>query len=109
MLFKKDDFELIITGDIKKQSERRLCENYKLCDVEVYIVGHHGSDSSSSLEFMNTILPEVAVISVGKDNYYGHPHEDTLELFRRMDISVYRTDVKGNIVFYSDKIKARSE
>lgn len=104
VIFKKDDFELIVTGDLEQKSEEMLCEKYELFDTEVYIVGHHGSDTSSSLKFMNRILPEFAIISVGKDNYYRHPHNSTLYLFEKMGIYVRRTDIDGDIVFYSDDI-----
>jgi len=57
---------------------------------------------NASLKLMNRILPELAVISVGEDNYYGHPHKRTLQLFQNMGISVQRTDLSGNIVFYSN-------
>lgn len=101
VMFDKDDFEVVATGDLSQKSEMLLCENNQLPDSEVYIAGHHGSESSSSLKLMNTILPEHAIISVGADNYYGHPHEKTLYLFGKMGIKVHRTDEEGTIVFYS--------
>lgn len=104
VVFKRDDFELIVTGDLEQKSEETLCEKHELFDTEVYVVGHHGSETSSSLKFMNRILPELAIISVGKDNFYGHPHDRTLYLFEKMGICVRRTDVDGDIVFYSDDI-----
>ncbi len=102
-VLKKGDFELIVTGDLEQKSEELLCEKYELFDTEVYVTGHHGSDTSSSLKLMNRILPELAVVSVGADNYYGHPHKRTLDLFNNMGIAVRRTDTDGDIVFYSDK------
>lgn len=104
VIFDKDDFELVVTGDLSKKSERILCENYDLPDAEVYIAGHHGSNSSSGIEFINKILPEFVVISVGADNYYGHPSKEVLSLFDDMLINVARTDVDGDVVFYSDEI-----
>lgn len=104
VLFKKDDFELIVTGDLEHRSEKLLCQYNTLPDVEAYVVGHHGSDTSSSLPFINTILPEFAVISVGTDNPYGHPNEAILSLFHQMGIETHRTDEEGTIVFYSDEI-----
>ena len=104
VLFQKDDFELIVTGDLERRSEELLCQNNSLPDVEAYIVGHHGSDTSSSLALMNTIRPEFAVISVGADNSYGHPKKETLSLFEEMGIETHRTDQEGTIVFYSDEI-----
>ncbi len=104
IIFDKDDFELVITGDLSRKSEKILGEKYNLPDAEAYIVGHHGSKSSSSIELMNEIRPEFAVISVGADNNYKHPHQETLSLLENMGITVRRTDINGNIVFYSDEL-----
>jgi hypothetical protein len=65
-------------------------------------VGHHGSYSSSSYRFLNAVLPEIGIISVGEGNDYGHPHESTLSRLRDADVEVYRTDLQGDIVVYSD-------
>ncbi|MBR5479836.1 MAG: DNA internalization-related competence protein ComEC/Rec2 [Clostridia bacterium] len=103
-VFEKDDFEVVITGDLGKKSERELCDEYVLPDAEVYVAGHHGSKTSSSIELLNTILPEFAVISVEEDNKYGHPHSETMLLFESMGIKVARTDLNGDIIFYSDEL-----
>jgi competence protein ComEC len=60
-------------------------------------VAHHGSKSSSSEAFLDAADPSVAVISVGKNNLYGHPHEQTLERLKKRGIIVVRTDLNGNI------------
>ena len=104
VIFEKSDFEFVVTGDLGRKSEDMLCKTYDLPDAEVYIAGHHGSNSSSSIELMNKILPEFAVISVGADNHYGHPNKEILSLFDDMGIDVARTDECGNIVFYSDEL-----
>ena len=103
-VFDKDNFELVVTGDLNAQSEKLLCANYELPDAEVYIAGHHGSKTSSSVALMNEILPEFVVISAGKNNYYGHPDHEILSLFEDMGIEVARTDLSGDIVFYSDEL-----
>ena len=104
VVFDKDDFEVVITGDLGAKSEKILCKTYKMPDAEVYIAGHHGSKSSSSLELLNTILPEFAVISVGADNRYGHPDEKTVSVFNDMGIKTIRTDQTGDVIFYSDEL-----
>ena len=65
-------------------------------------VGHHGSNTSSSYVFIREIMPQYAVISVGEGNAYGHPTEDTLSRLRDAGATVYRTDLQGNIICYSD-------
>lgn len=92
----------LFTGDAEEEAENDLVNGEYLKDVDVYHVGHHGSRSSSSSAFMDVILPEYAVISCGEDNSYGHPHAQTLNAFRSMGVSVYRTDEQGVIVVSSD-------
>lgn len=65
-------------------------------------VGHHGSSSSTSYPFLRAIMPKYAVISVGEDNSYGHPSDDTLSRLRDADVTVYRTDMQGTIICTSD-------
>ena len=65
-------------------------------------VGHHGSDTSTSYVFLREVMPEYAVISVGQGNSYGHPCEDTFSRLRDAGAIIYRTDLQGNIICYSD-------
>lgn len=65
-------------------------------------VNHHGSKTSNSEDFINAISPEIAVISCGKDNSYGHPHQEVLDVFAKYDIKVLRTDMEGDIRIISD-------
>jgi len=104
VVLNKDDCDVVVTGDLSAKSEKILCSTYDMPDSEVYIAGHHGSNTSSSIEFLNTILPEFAVISVGADNYYNHPSKETISLFEDMGIKTARTDHDGDIVFYSDEL-----
>jgi len=69
------------------------------CELESDIlkVGHHGSSTSSCEEFVAVVDPEVAVISCGKDNSYGHPHWETVETFENAGIEMRRTDLEGTI------------
>ena len=83
--------------------EDYLIEKYNLQDIDVLKVGHHGSETSSSKEFINEIKPKYSIISVGKNNRYGHPSDSVLE---NLDTSkIYRTDQDGSIMF---KIKNNS-
>lgn len=90
------DFDLLITGDMAGSTERRLLEQYSLPDIEVLVVGHHGSRYSSTDVFLQQLRPETAIISVG-DNSYGHPTQEAMDRLLRHGASVYRTDTQGNI------------
>ncbi len=92
----------IITGDAEKESELEMIEgNYDL-ETNVLKVGHHGSSTSSTDEFVKKVNPEYAIISVGKDNTYGHPHKEVIDRYDEMGIDILRTDEIGDIVFVSD-------
>lgn len=88
----------LITGDIETRVEKELVENSDI-ECDVLKVAHHGSSSSSSKKFIQAADPTYAIISVGKDNSYGHPHHETLDILDNEDIRVYRTDTDGSITF----------
>ena len=93
------DDKFLFTGDAEKSEEDGIWTNIK-CDV--LKVGHHGSDSSSSSNFLKKVEPSYAVISCGLHNSYGHPTDDVLKRLYDRNIDVYRTDLQGTIVFTSD-------
>lgn len=93
------DDKFLFTGDAEKSEEDGIWTNIK-CDV--LKVGHHGSDSSSSSNFLKKVEPSYVVISCGLHNSYGHPTDDVLKRFDDRNIDVYRTDLQGTIVFTSD-------
>jgi competence protein ComEC len=79
------------------EAEEDLIEKYNLQDIDVLKVGHHGSKTSSSKEFINGLNPKYSIISVGKNNRYGHPNKEVLN---NLDNSkIYRTDQTGSIMF----------
>lgn len=97
------DNKFLLTGDIDRNTELRLVEQYgHRLNSDVLLVSHHGSRSSSGEKFIQTVLPRLAVISAGKDNRYGHPHNDVLDTLRRYEIPVVRTDQMGNVHILSD-------
>lgn len=98
VLFVRDDWEALITGDMPQEQERRLIAQYELPDVELLVVGHHGSRSSTSQVLLDAIQPELAAISVGY-NSYGHPTQETLTRLERAGAAIYRTDQMGTITF----------
>lgn len=92
----------IFTGDAEKLAEEEMIEKNLLEDIDVYKVGHHGSDTSSSMDFLSVIKPDYAVISCGEGNSYGHPNDITIENLSKFTDKIYRTDLMGTIVFTSD-------
>ena len=93
----------LLTGDSPNVIENYLTGIYKEeLESEVLKVGHHGSDTSTSELFLGYTAPQYAVISVGKDNKYGHPRQEILERLKKFDINILRTDEQGMIIFTSD-------
>ena len=94
---------VLFTGDAEKLSENEMLENKSInLKSDVIKIGHHGSSTSSSLKFLNEVNPKYAVISLGKDNDYGHPHKSTILRLKSLNIPVYRTDEVSTIVMESD-------
>jgi competence protein ComEC len=94
--------DVLLTGHATTGSEARMLAAGVLGDVEVFKVGHHGSDTSTSADFLSAITPEDAVISVGTGNTYGHPHQETLDRLAAAEVTVYRTDQDGTVLLTSD-------
>ena len=108
--FISDDYEILYTGDIGEYAEQRITQNgfgesrssktrknSKTCK-RILKVAHHGSKYSSCEEFIDSYSPDIAVISVGENNTYGHPSEQTLAKFRKKVVNVYRTDRQGAVI-----------
>lgn len=93
------DTSYLFTGDAEEFSESLITDDV---NADVLKVGHHGSSTSTSTEFLKKVSPSSAVISCGKDNSYGHPHSETLQKLADMGTAVYRTDELGTIVSVSD-------
>ncbi|MGX4600874.1 ComEC/Rec2 family competence protein [Faecalimicrobium sp. JNUCC 81] len=92
----------LFTGDAEYQNEIDIINSFNLDDVDFLKVGHHGSSSSTNENFLKEVSPDIATISCGYKNQYGHPHRSTLENLSTEGVKVYRTDLLGDIVFYSD-------
>ncbi|MBI1984495.1 MAG: MBL fold metallo-hydrolase [Candidatus Wildermuthbacteria bacterium] len=91
---------VLFTGDLTLKGEKKLLEKGFSVDSDILKAGHHGSKTSSSSEFVQATSPDIAVISSGKNNQYGHPHEETLATLEQFGITVMRTDTKGDITLY---------
>ena len=93
----------LLTGDSPKAIEEYLIlldrENL---DIDVLKLGHHGSKTSTSDYFVGITSPEIAVISVGGDNRYGHPHQEVLDILNDFEVEIFRTDKQGTIIIQSD-------
>jgi competence protein ComEC len=94
----------LFTGDAERESEADILAAGSNLESTVLKVGHHGSDTSTSYPFLREIMPRYAVISVGKGNAYGHPHDNTLSRLRDAGVIVYRTDIHGDITAVSDGV-----
>lgn len=98
------DTNFLFTGDMTAKAEKELIEDGENVKCDVLKVGHHGSSGSSCYQFLYEAEPKIAVISCGRDNDYGHPHEETLGRLKDAGVTVYRTDELGSIVIFSDGI-----
>lgn len=98
ILFQPENCDILITGDRSSAGEVALLEKADLPDLEILVAGHHGADSSTSMELLNQTRPEVVLISAGADNRYGHPNWETLERLKLFGCKVYRTDLEGTII-----------
>ncbi len=96
------DTSFLFMGDAEFEAEEYILENGYDINTTVLKAGHHGSSTSTSYHFLSLASPEYAVISCGKDNSYGHPHDELLEKLHSADITTYRTDIMGDIVCTSD-------
>ena len=92
-----NNYKFLFMGDAGVEVEKDLIEKYNLQDIDVLKVGHHGSKTSSSKIFIDEINPKYSIISVGKNNRYGHPNDGVLENLK--DSKIYRTDYDGSIMF----------
>ncbi len=99
VLFHSEKYDTLILGDMSAAAERDLLEPRELPDLEVLIVGHHGSNTSTSAELVYRTAPDIAFISVGADNPYGHPAEEVLNRLALYGCEIYRTDLQGDLVF----------
>ena len=92
-----NNYKFLFMGDAGVEVEEDLIEKYNLKDIDVLKVGHHGSKTSSSKIFIDEINPKYSIISVGKNNRYGHPNDSVLDNLNGSKI--YRTDKDGSIMF----------
>jgi competence protein ComEC len=93
---------ILFTGDAYIKNEKEMMDAGYDLKADILKVGHHGSDSSTSTEFLNAVKPKYAVISCGKDNSFDHPHKSTRQNLANVNAKIYRTDEQGTITVYSN-------
>lgn len=95
----------LFTGDAQKDIEKEILASNEDISANILKVGHHGSSTSTTKDFLNKVNPSMAVISVGSDNKYNHPNDDALKRLKENKVTVYRTDNDGTVVLSSDGSK----
>ena len=98
-------YKFLFLGDISTTVEEELIKKYNLQEITVLKVGHHGSKTSTSKNFIAITKPKYSVISVGQNNRYNHPNEEVLKTLN--DSKIYRTDIDGTILFKLSKNKMK--
>ena len=102
-----DGYKFMFMGDAGVKKEKDILDKYNLTNIDILKVGHHGSKTSSSEEFINEINPKYSIISVGKNNRYGHPNKEAVNNLKNSKI--YRTDEDGSIMFKIKNNKLKIE
>lgn len=96
------DNKFIFTGDAEKIVEKDILATGINIDADLMKMAHHGSSTSNTEAFLDKISPNIAIITCGKDNSYGHPHKEIVECLNKRNINTYRTDLQGHIIALSD-------
>ena len=99
ILFQRQNCDILITGDRTTTGEKALMNQVQLPELELLVVGHHGSKTSTGFELLQTTRPKAAVISVGRDNYHSHPSKEVLQKLKLFGSNVWRTDRDGTLIF----------
>ena len=103
------NFSIMLTGDIEEIAEKAILEKYKrnvkILKSNILKVAHHGSKSSSTEDFIKAVMPEIALIGVGKDNSFGHPSDGTIERLNKIKCKILRTDENGEIELFVNKFQ----
>ncbi len=103
LLLTDGSFSLLLTGDSERETEKRLLRTYPSLSANILKVAHHGSRYATSRPFLERLRPEVAIISCGAGNPYGHPAQETLDRLRAVVPTLYRTDLHGEITISVDR------
>ncbi len=98
------EIDFLFTGDAEQEAEGQMMmlSSVKIPEVEILKVGHHGSKTASSSDFLSITSPEVAIYMAKEGNSYGHPHQETIDGLNTIGTKIYGTDINGNIVITTD-------
>lgn len=102
ILLKYNNFEAVLTADVEQDVSDKLSKLEKVRDVEYIKVNHHGSRNGLTENLLKTLNPKVAVISSGFKNSYGHPHAEIIEMLKKYNVKILRTDEIGDVVITTD-------
>ena len=94
------DTDFLIMGDASKKIESDIIKKYPNLECDVLKIGHHGSKTSTSQQFIDFLRPKDAIISCGLDNNYGHPDSYVLSILNSYDVNIYRTDLQSSISYH---------
>lgn len=101
------NFSILLTGDIEKIAEKQILYEYQnnteILKANCLKIAHHGSQSSSTEEFLNTVSPKISLIGVGEQNKFGHPNIEVIERLKLIGTKIYRTDKDGEITIIIDR------
>ena len=97
--FRTTNKDYVVMGDAPISIEKEIIAHYTSIPCDILKVGHHGSKTSTSEEWLDYLKPEEAIISCGKNNRYGHPHKEVITLLNKKHIKIRRTDLEGTIVY----------
>lgn len=108
LLLEKGNFSMLFTGDIDESIEKKIMKSMLLKkNITVLQVPHHGSKNSSGQEFIEILRPDVSIISCGLNNFYGHPHSETINRLKSIGTKIYRTDTGGEISIFPSEHMVR--
>lgn len=99
---KYGEFDMLFTGDVEGAGEETLARSSLLKDCDVLKVAHHGSKNSGIPQFLEAVLPDISLISAGRDNRYGHPHAETIERLEELGSQIYSTQTCGAVTIRTD-------
>ena len=102
-----NELSFVFTGDIGREVERTIAPTFTRSPIRILKVPHHGSATSSSQFFLDTLRPDIAVISAGRGNPFGHPAPTVLERYRNVGAAIYRTDKDGAVTVETDGTTVR--
>ena len=98
--FKTKKHHYLIMGDAPSKIEKRIIQDNRKIPCDILLVGHHGSKTSTSKEFIEYVKPKVGIISCGRNNKYGHPNNEVLDILKKYHVKIRRTDLEGTITYW---------